>query len=59
MLREIRAMLGDVSPQRASEIVARKTFPEPLATVSAGRIWRREDVARWIAVHRPHQGQGD
>jgi prophage regulatory protein len=28
-------------------------FPEPAARLSAGLVWRREDVERWAAEHLP------
>lgn len=48
-------MLGGISRQRASEIVKRSTFPAPVDSVTAGRIWSRDDVAEWIKQHRPSQ----
>ena len=45
-------MLG-VSRTRAYQITNSKSFPDPLATLSVGRIWRAEDVERWIRDHRP------
>ncbi|WP_204032813.1 hypothetical protein [Micromonospora qiuiae] len=57
-MAEIQQLLGGVSRQRASEIVARPTFPAPLDTLATGRIWARDDVLAWIAEHRPTQ-RGD
>jgi predicted DNA-binding transcriptional regulator AlpA len=46
-LTEIAEVL-DLSRQRVDQIVrADLTFPEPVAVISAGRIWRRSDVERW------------
>ena len=45
-------MLG-VSRTRAYQITNSKTFPDPVAVLSVGRIWRAEDVERWIKTHRP------
>nr|MDT0658492.1 hypothetical protein [Micromonospora sp. DSM 115978] len=56
---EIRAMLGGLSRQRTTEIVNRKGFPDPLAVLAAGRIWDRDEVAGWIAKHRPNQASGN
>ncbi|WP_349337781.1 hypothetical protein [Plantactinospora sp. B6F1] len=50
---EIRAMLGGVSRQRANVITNSKGFPDPVAKLIMGKVWRRRDVARWIAEHRP------
>jgi len=45
---EIAEMLG-VSRQRVHQIVkADPTFPEPVADLSAGKIWARADVGEWI-----------
>lgn len=45
-LAEIGDMLG-VSRQRVDQLARTKDFPEPVATISAGRIWRRADVEAW------------
>ena len=46
-LTEIAAML-DLSRQRVDQIVrADATFPEPVAVITAGRIWKRSDIERW------------
>ena len=44
---EIAEMLG-LSRQRVNAIVrTHAEFPEPVAELSAGRIWRRSDVEAW------------
>ena len=45
---EIAEMLG-VSRQRVHQLVRAKTigFPRPVAELSAGAIWAREDVEKW------------
>lgn len=43
---EVTSLLG-VSKQRVYQLIARGGFPEPVATISVGRIWLREDVERW------------
>lgn len=44
---EVREMLG-VSRQRVHQLLRDDpTFPEPVAQLSAGRIWLRTDVERW------------
>ncbi|WFE35593.1 AlpA family phage regulatory protein [Micromonospora sp. WMMD975] len=50
--REVRDLLG-VSRTRAYQITNSKTFPDPVAVLSVGRIWLTEDVERWIRDHRP------
>ncbi|SCL26097.1 Prophage CP4-57 regulatory protein (AlpA) [Micromonospora pallida] len=50
--QEVQEMLG-VSRTRAYQITNSKTFPDPVAVLSVGRIWRTEDVERWIKDHRP------
>jgi predicted DNA-binding transcriptional regulator AlpA len=47
-LTEIAQMLG-LSRQRVDQIVrADANFPEPVAVITAGRIWRRRDVECWV-----------
>jgi prophage regulatory protein len=43
---EIGDLLG-VSRQRADQLTRTERFPEPVAVLSAGRIWRRVDVEDW------------
>jgi predicted DNA-binding transcriptional regulator AlpA len=43
---EVAEMLG-VSRQRVHQLVTRSDFPEPVAVLSGGRIWRRGDVEAW------------
>jgi predicted DNA-binding transcriptional regulator AlpA len=43
---EIGDLLG-VSRQRADQLTRTDGFPEPVAVISAGRIWRRTDVDAW------------
>ncbi|EWM65925.1 MULTISPECIES: hypothetical protein [Micromonospora] len=50
---EIRAMLGNVSRQRASVIANQRNFPEPIAVLAMGKVWRKSDVEKWIREHRP------
>ncbi|MFJ6197044.1 hypothetical protein [Micromonospora sp. NPDC092111] len=50
---EIRAMLGNISRQRASVIANQRNFPEPVAVLAMGKVWRKVDVEAWISEHRP------
>lgn len=52
-LDEIRDLLGGISKQRATIIVGRKGFPDPLATLRMGRVWDGATVRAWIAENRP------
>lgn len=52
-MAEIRAMLGGISRQRVNVITNTKGFPDPIATLAMGKVWRKQDVERWIAEHRP------
>jgi len=55
-LTEIAAMFG-VSPQRVDQLAAVETFPAPVATLAAGRVWKRVDVEKWAkAAGREIQG---
>jgi hypothetical protein len=41
------------SRQRAHELTQLPGFPEPIASTSAGRVWRFSDVERFLAKPRP------
>ena len=43
---EIAALLG-VTPQRVHQLSKKPDFPQPVAVLAAGMIWRREDVEEW------------
>jgi predicted DNA-binding transcriptional regulator AlpA len=43
---EIAEMLG-VTRQRVHQLTKAPEFPRPVAELSAGSIWAREDVERW------------
>jgi prophage regulatory protein len=45
---EIRAMLGNPSRQRTYQITTRDDFPEPVAALGQGKVWREADVKAWI-----------
>ncbi len=46
-MAEIAQLLG-VSKARVDQLARQHPgFPRPIAELSAGRIWRREDVERW------------
>jgi predicted DNA-binding transcriptional regulator AlpA len=45
-LAEIAQLIG-VSRQRADQLARQRDFPEPVAVLAAGRIWRLEDVEAW------------
>ncbi len=51
-------MLGNVSRQRASVIANQRNFPEPVAVLAMGKVWRRSDVVAWIREHRPELAEG-
>jgi prophage regulatory protein len=42
-----------VSRQRVQQLTERADWPAPYATLSLGRVWRANDIERWIAEHRP------
>lgn len=46
-LAEIAALL-DVGRSRADQLVRTKGFPDPVAELSAGRVWNLVDVQGWI-----------
>ena len=43
---EIRVMLG-VSRARVNQLVNRKGFPDPVAKLAQGAVWRRREVEDW------------
>lgn len=43
---EIADMLG-VTNQRVHQLSETDDFPEPVAVLAAGRIWKRADVEAW------------
>jgi len=45
-VREISKLLG-VSRQRADQLVRIKDFPDPVAELTSGRVWKRSTVIRW------------
>lgn len=53
---EIADRLG-VSRQRVQQLIARPDWPEPLAVLAMGKVWRTEDVERWISEHRKGDGR--
>ncbi|GAA2187800.1 hypothetical protein GCM10009848_26320 [Micromonospora lupini] len=55
---EIRVMLGGISKQRVYVITSHRNFPEPVADLVQGKVWRRSDVAAWIRQHRPELADG-
>jgi prophage regulatory protein len=51
-LSEIAQMFG-VTKRTAVRYRERSDFPEPLARLSAGHVWRRAEVERWGRDHLP------
>jgi predicted DNA-binding transcriptional regulator AlpA len=49
---EIAQRLG-VSRQRVQQLVRRPDWPEPIAELTMGKVWRTSDVEAWIREHRP------
>lgn len=47
---EVAAHLGR-SRQRAAEVMASPSFPEPVAVLGIGRVWRAGDVRAWSAAN--------
>lgn len=39
--------LFDVSSQRVHQLTTREDFPEPVAVLRMGKVWRAEDVRMW------------
>lgn len=49
---EVAVRLG-VTRQRVYQLVTRKGFPDPIASLTMGQVWLTQDVEAWIAQHRP------
>ena len=49
---ELHEVLG-VSRTSAARYSNREDFPEPVESLSSGRVWRRRDVERWAAENPP------
>jgi len=50
---EIAAMLG-VTRQRIYQLTHEDpTFPQPEVELASGRVWKREDIEKWIRKARP------
>lgn len=43
---EIGALFG-ISRQRVQQLIAQPGFPEPVAHLAMGKVWRTADVRRW------------
>ena len=43
---EIADLLG-VSKQRVHQLIQTESFPKPEANLSAGLIWRRDEIEKW------------
>ncbi|SCF28579.1 hypothetical protein GA0070612_5886 [Micromonospora chokoriensis] len=50
---EIRVMLGGISKQRVYVITSHRNFPDPVADLVQGKVWRKSDVVAWIREYRP------
>lgn len=46
---EVSAMLG-VSRQRVVQLAARHDFPEPVAVLRMGKVWRVTDIRNWASA---------
>jgi predicted DNA-binding transcriptional regulator AlpA len=53
---EVAQMLN-VSRQQVHRLSRREDFPDPVAVLQAGKIWRRRDVERWAATHPRKPGR--
>jgi predicted DNA-binding transcriptional regulator AlpA len=56
--QEIQRRLG-FSRQWTSQIINRRTFPAPLATLAMGQVWLAQDVEDWIVANRPQVDEDD
>ncbi|WP_433789238.1 helix-turn-helix transcriptional regulator [Actinoplanes sp. CA-252034] len=49
---ELRVLLDGISRQRVYQLTARPDFPEPVADLAQGKVWRTSEVTAWIAQRR-------
>ncbi|MFI2710227.1 DNA-binding protein [Micromonospora sp. NPDC018662] len=35
-----------------------RNFPEPIAVLAMGKVWRKTDVEKWVKEHRPDLSSG-
>ncbi len=47
-IAEIATLIGRTR-QRAWQITTTAGFPEPVQTLSMGKVWRADDVREWLA----------
>jgi prophage regulatory protein len=45
------AQILDVSRQRVQQLADRQGFPEPVAVLSMGKVWRTKAILRWARQH--------
>ncbi|MBI2168936.1 MAG: DNA-binding protein [Actinobacteria bacterium] len=48
---EIAKMLA-VTRQRVYQLAREPGFPAPEAELASGRVWKRQEIERWIRLHR-------
>jgi hypothetical protein len=48
---EIGQMLGGLSRQRVSQLMSVNDFPDPLAPLKMGNVYRFDDVVEWAQRH--------
>lgn len=56
-IREIADFLGDMTRQRAHQIVSRDDFPRPVAKLASGSIWLGSTVRRWATTWERREGR--
>ena len=44
---EIAELLGGLSRQRVTQLMAADDFPEPMQRLRMGNVWRYSDVVAW------------
>ncbi len=51
---EVAGLLG-VSRQRVLQLAQQTGFPQSVAVLKMGKIWRTEDVTRWASARSPRR----
>ncbi|MHB1538962.1 MAG: helix-turn-helix transcriptional regulator [Solirubrobacteraceae bacterium] len=49
--REVLATVGWKTRRSISDAEQKRDFPPPVAVIGNDRLWHREDVERWLALH--------
>lgn len=49
--KAVCAFLGGVGKSTINDWIKRKDFPRPLAISQTLKLWRKQDIIRWVETH--------